>query len=239
MWLLASLLFLGAKVTVMTPRADLAFLLWPGMDLRAWHRAPAERQPLALRGITNLLIGSVLVWIVARQVPNVFAATWVCMIGFISALHGGVFTMLAAFWRERGRDVRPLLNNPLGTASLAEFWSQRWNVAFRDLAHRLVFRPVAVRFGGRAATWAVFLVSGLVHELVVTVPARGGYGGPTAYFLIQALGIALERRCTCARGGLVWRVRALALLTLPLPIAFPPVFVGRVAAPFFTFLHAL
>jgi alginate O-acetyltransferase complex protein AlgI len=80
-----------------------------------------------------------------------------------------------------------------------------------------------------------FLGSGLVHELAITVPARGGYGGPTAFFLLQALGVALERSARGRAWGLGQgprgRVFMLATLLLPIPLLFPPAFLERVVLP--------
>jgi alginate O-acetyltransferase complex protein AlgI len=161
------------------------------------------------------------------------------MIGFVIALHGGVFTLLTEFWRGRGHDVKPLMNCPIAAASVTEFWGKRWNLGFRDLAHTLIFKPLHRRFSQAIAISTVFLISGLAHELVITVPARGGYGGPTVYFLLQALCMALERGCPFRRNGIVWRIRAWISLVVPLPLLFPTVFVERVMQPFFTFIHAL
>ncbi len=247
MWLLATGLFLLAKLAVLralpiaVAHERLAFtLLWPGMDAAGFSRRPAMTLPgLVPRGLVNAGVGATLTWIIARLVPDTFTATWLCMIGFIWLLHGGVFTMLAAFWRARGRDVHPLMNAPLLMHSISDFWGRRWNHGFRDLVHTTLFKPIAKRISARAAVRLVFLASGLIHELVITIPARGGYGGPTLYFLLQALGMSLERGCICKKHGLVWRVRALAFVIAPLPLCFPPVFVERVATPFFQFLHAL
>ena len=247
MWFLAAGLFFIGKLVVLQVPSTLAtgekagfMLLWPGMDVGGFALPATTVLPgLVRHGAVNLVLGTALTWGVARLVPDAFAATWLCMIGFIWLLHGGVFTLLTAFWRSRGRDVRPLMNAPLRMVSLADFWGRRWNRGFRDLVHATLFKPFTRWFGGGVATWFVFLVSGLIHELVITVPARGGYGGPTLYFLLQAIGLSLERRCICKRHGLVWRVRALIFVIAPLPLCFPPVFVERVAAPFFTFIGAL
>lgn len=208
-----------------------------GSFAAAVHK-PSCPSTLIVRGMTNLTLGTALTWLVARHIPHGIAATWVCMVGFIWALHGGVFTLLTAFWRSRGRDVQPLMKAPLLAASVTEFWGQRWNHAFRDLSHDLLFKPTARRFGTKAAMVVVFLVSGLVHELVVTVPARGGYGGPTLYFALQAVGLLLECGCPL-KSQLLWRVRTFAFVLLPLPIAFPTPFVMNVCQPFFTALGAL
>ena len=246
MWLFSTLMFVLAKGAIVgqggiqPDGATLTFVtLWPGFDLRAWRRQGLDKPSLFLRGLVNLVCGAALVWVVARYAPTPFISTWVCMIGFVIALHGGVFTLLTEFWRKQGRDVSPLMNCPLAAASVTEFWGKRWNLGFRDLAHTLIFKPALARFGKVGAMMMVFLVSGVAHELVITVPSRGGYGGPTLYFMLQGLCIWIERGCPFKRNGLVWRVRAWLFLILPLPLLFPTVFVERVMLPFFTFIHAL
>jgi alginate O-acetyltransferase complex protein AlgI len=248
MWLLAGLLFVTGKAVVLIrswqrrgwQAGDLSFALFcPAFDLAAW-RSPASHPPgLLRRGWVNLSAGMALTWLIARHLPTPFVATWVCMVGFIVALHGGVFTLIAEYWQRQGRDVRPLMTCPIGAAALSDFWGRRWNTGFRDLMHSLVFKPMACRWSPGVATTMVFVLSGLLHELVITVPAGGGYGGPTVYFLLQALGVGIERGCPCRRHGWVWRVRTLVVVLVPLPLLFPPVFVERVCLPFFTFLRAL
>lgn len=239
MWLLCGSLFLMAKAAVLPERDRATFVfLWPGMGAAAFGRKPADRAPLALRGWANLTAGALLIWCIARLPGDPFMSTWVAMVGFILALHCGLFTLLAAFWRRHGRDVAPLMIAPLLAGSVTEFWGKRWNHAFRDLVHAVLFKRVARRFGALAGTWAVFVASGLAHELVVTVPAGAGYGGPTLYFSLQALGMSLERGCPI-RWRWVWRLRALAFLILPLPLLFPRPFVLNVCNPFFHAIGAL
>jgi alginate O-acetyltransferase complex protein AlgI len=81
----------------------------------------------------------------------------------------------------------------------------------------------------------VFLLSGVIHELVISLPARGGYGLPTGYFFLQGLGIASERSQRGRRLGLGagWRGRLFTMLVAAGPVywLFPPVFVHRVVLP--------
>jgi alginate O-acetyltransferase complex protein AlgI len=103
-----------------------------------------------------------------------------------------------------------------------------------------VFRPLRRRWGAAGATLAAFAVSGLVHDLVISVPARGGYGLPTAYFLIQGLAILLERsapghRLGLGRGARGWLFTAFVTAG-PAALCFHGPFVHRVMLPF---LHAI
>jgi D-alanyl-lipoteichoic acid acyltransferase DltB (MBOAT superfamily) len=82
---------------------------------------------------------------------------------------------------------------PLRASSLAHFWGRRWNAAFHFLANDFAFRPLLRKCGATAATLLVFLFSRLIHDFIISLPARGGYGLPTAYFLIQGLGVVFER----------------------------------------------
>jgi alginate O-acetyltransferase complex protein AlgI len=93
-----------------------------------------------------------------------------------------------------------------------------------------------------AALWISFAVSGLAHELVISVPAGGGYGLPTAYFLLQALGITLERRVfknIRATTRLPRWIFTHAFTVLPAFFLFHPPFVERVMVPFFHAIGAL
>lgn len=122
------------------------------------------------------------------------AAGWVAMVGIVFIFHFGLFHIVALVWRQAGRDVSPIMNSPILSTSLAEFWNRRWNVAFRDFTYAHVFRPLAKRYNATIATWVGFLFSGFIHELAISVPAHAGYGLPMTYFLLQGIGITAERR---------------------------------------------
>ena len=146
---------------------------------------------------------------------------------------------MALAWRSHGVAAEPLMARPILSTSLADFWGRRWNSGFRDLAHSFVFAPAARILGVAGATAAVFLVSGLIHDLVISVPARGGYGGPTLYFLLQLAGLLLERTRPLRRvlrRPLVGRIFAIVFVVAPLPLLFHGPFVRGVIIPF---LHAI
>ena len=165
------------------------------------------------------------------------------MIGLIFLLHFGTFHLIALAWRTRGVPVEPIMRMPLAARSLGEFWSLRWNRGFNDLAHRHVFKPIEKKLGVAGATLLTFLVSGLIHDLVISVPARGGYGLPTLYFLIQGLGVLAERSPLGKRAGLRRGMRgrlfALVVTAAPVGLLFHPQFVGRVIIPFLEVIKAL
>ena len=161
------------------------------------------------------------------------------MIGFVIAVHCGAFHLLSCAWRSRGVNAPPIMDRPLVSQSVAEFWGRRWNRAFRDVGYFAVFRPLAPRWGIEFAGFVVFFISGLVHEVAITLPAEHGYRLPTLYFLIQVAALRLEKSDVGKLVGLgrKWRGRAFALLsiTAPLPLLFPTAFVLRVVVPF---MHA-
>ena len=95
----------------------------------------------------------------------------------------------------------------------------------------------------RAGIAGGFLFSGLVHELVISVPAGGGYGGPTLFFTVQGLGILLERSrfgrgIGLAQDGRGW-LFTMFLLVLPAPFLLHPPFVERIVVPFMQALRAM
>lgn len=251
MWLLAAGCYFSFKVLILwkarvaAPAAEIAawVLLCPTFSFPNFHRRSVTPRAtvlrLALAGMVNLMFGAVLLWVVARHLVQVpMMAAWVAMVGLIFVLHFGSFHLVTAFWMQRGRAVEPLMKNPLAACSLADFWGRRWNTAFRDGMNLLVFRPVAMRRGVRPAHWLVFLFSGLLHEAVISLPAGAGWGGPTAYFLLQALGMDLSSRLHL-KEGLVCRVWTLAFVILPVGLLFHLPFIHAVILPFLKTIGAL
>jgi alginate O-acetyltransferase complex protein AlgI len=165
------------------------------------------------------------------------------MIGIVMILHFGLFHLLSCAWRTAGVDARPLMNWPGFSVRLSEFWGRRWNTAFRDLTHRFLFRPLAKRLGARGALVVGFIASGLVHDAVISLPAGGGYGGPTLFFLIQTAGLLFERSHTAKWLGLQSGVRGwlftMLFLVLPAPLLFHHAFVLRVIVPFMRAIGAI
>jgi D-alanyl-lipoteichoic acid acyltransferase DltB (MBOAT superfamily) len=190
------------------------------------------------------LFGTSLVWAV---VPQIGAAPplvqgWIGMVGLVFALHFGLFHLLSLFWRARGISAPPIMQSPLSSKCLSEFWGGKWNAAFNDLMREHVFKPLSKRFGAKASLFAVFLISGLLHDLVISVPAGGGYGLPTLYFVVQAIGVWLERSRMGLRLGLGsgWRGRSFALLASGVPAfwLFHPAFIRNVIQPMLEALGA-
>jgi Membrane bound O-acyl transferase family len=231
-------------------RRSLAYLLlWPGMDAATFLNpadhptTPARREWVA--AALKTLAGGALFWGGARLAApgSLLAAGWIGLFGLVFLLHFGTFHLVSLAWRTAGIRARPIMDSPILAASLSELWGRRWNLAFHVLARDLVVGVARNRFGAAGATLLAFAASGLLHDLVISVPARGGYGLPTAYFLLQGIGLLLERSPLGVRlglrGGPRGRVYALVVATAPAFWLFHPPFVLRVIVPFMRVLGAL
>ncbi len=251
MWLLAGALFMLGKAAVFVQakrrgaswsgwKTIAWFALWPGMNKNDFNECGQKCPRSFPFAIFKVSLGAVLLWGGARHFAHPLAAGWCGMIGLILVLHFGVFDLIATFWQSRGFRAAPIMNTPIASLSVAEFWGRRWNSGFRDLAHPFLFVPAARRWGLHAALWVSFAVSGIAHELVISVPAGGGYGLPTVYFLLQALGITSERRMSKSLNSRATRwFFTHAFTVLPAFILFHPPFVERVMIPFFHAIGAL
>ncbi len=230
-------------------RGTAYLLLWPGMDaVKFIDQERRVDRPLRAEwafALGKTLLGIILTWGVARQCVTVspLLAGWGGMVGAIFCLHFGTFHLLSLAWRVAGVDAPPLMRAPHRATSVNEFWGGRWNHAFHLLVMRHVFRPLARRTGALPALWGGFLVSGLIHDLVISVPARAGYGLPTPYFLLQALGLTAERTAIARRLGLGkgwcgW-VFTMLCVAAPAGLLFHRPFVSQVMLPFLHFVRAL
>jgi hypothetical protein len=259
MWALSFAIFLGLKWVTWwqardcvphSPWRSLAYLAaWPGMNAETFLDSRKEPPPHGPRewlwASLKTCLGMLLLWLIARKVTpeQPLLQGWIGLFGLVLLLHFGSFHLIALFWQAMGIDAEPIMSKPILSESLSEFWGKRWNLGFRQLAYDLIFRPLHKRTGVAAASLLVFVASGLIHDLVISLPARGGYGLPTAYFILQGLGVSLERsslgrELRLQKGPIAW-LFMLIVTAAPAFWLFHPPFVLRVIVPFMQAIHAL
>lgn len=246
-------LFLGMKAIVtVNSRASgqqplqflhwLAFAAaWPGMEPRIFTTRRKEllsgSKQLALHGILSIVVG--LVFIAAskfiwHKTASKGISTIVFFIGASLVVHFGLFSIVAAGWCQLGFDCKALFHNPLQTCNLREFWGQRWNIGFSEMIATIVYRPLKNDLPIAVGLFVAFALSGLLHEVAISLPVKAGYGRPFAYFLLHGILVAAEYQMA-TRGivlrGWLGRIWTLLWLILPLPILFHQAFLAGVVWP--------
>jgi alginate O-acetyltransferase complex protein AlgI len=217
--------------------------LWPGMRPGPFARRAAAPLPDVKRtflgGLVRLAIGLALVamarlaWVLTS---SKLLATPPLLVGLSLIIHFGAFDILAAAWRWRGVDCRPLFRSPLRSTNLREFWGRRWNLAFSEMTAIAIYQPLVRSAGRGPALAASFLASGLLHELAISVPVRAGYGLPMTYFVIHGTLMIVEAWLAQAnrpidRVSWLGRVWTIFWLLVPLPILFHRPFLAGVVWP--------
>lgn len=235
----------GTKVT-----AEGAFqylIMWAGMDAkpffqpRDFSHVPSRRDWLLAIG--KVVGGAVLIWGVVRAIPpdQVQLRGWTAVVGLSMMVHFGLFELSMLQMHAQGFQVIPFMRRPFSSTSLTEFWGTRWNTAFHYAAFALLFQPFSRRSGPVPVLILTFLVSGIAHELAMSLPAGGIYGVPVAYFLAQA-GFTLFQRSRMGKRLGLNRGRAGRWFTIT--VFLVPMAVGFLSFPFFSvvllpLLHAV
>lgn len=200
--------------------------LWLGMDPASFV---SRRTGLSWR--LDLVWGAVFVAVGTMGAYVVWSMGWrsifVMFLPMSLAFHFGVLRMAKGFLRAMGFAVRTLFPNPLETQGIGDFWSKRWNVGYSQMLQRVIGRPIEEMCGKSGASFAIFVASGFLHEVAITLPCRAGYGLPTLYFIIQGLVVVLEKSWRKPIG----KIPALCCVILPLPWLFPQSFQDDVIVP--------
>lgn len=194
-------------------------LLWFGMDPGTfrYRRAGLSWKSDVMWGFLLMGVGTIGAWVVWmmewRQILVMFLPL---SLGF----HFGALRVLKGIHRLAGFPVRTLFPNLLKTTGVSDFWSRRWNVGYSQMMQRVIGRPVSRRWGRQGGVCAVFVVSGLLHEVAITLPVQAGWGLPSVYFLVHGGLTILEEKFHFQLG----RVVTLLLVMAPLAVLFPPAF---------------
>lgn len=130
-------------------------------------------------------LGAIMVWLVSEALGSMLPFIALPAGRLLPAVHGA---------------------SPPLAKGVSDFWARRWNVWVSDWFRQIIFRPLQTR--PVIALFTVFLTSGVLHELGINVPlylvtGRKCFGWMTLYFLLQAVGILIERK-TRNRGARIF-----------------------------------
>ena len=235
MWMLAGALWISFKLQTFLKAGGLSdirplFFMNIGMETDPFRRGrelTESRAPLPNGPIMFVLAGLFLVFVLLPGLHNPTALGWIGLVAMLCLFHFGSFAVLAWMWNRSGFPVQPIMNAPWKARTLGEFWGPRWNRAFSDWARVWIFRPFVRKLGVVGGTLAGFSSSGIAHEFVISLPAKGGFGLPTVYFLLQGAGVLLQRRHPISANP----VTTIVCVLLPAPLLFNGPFCKNVFAP--------
>ena len=242
---LITALFLSVKsVVYVRSRVRLSFAkwlcfatLWVGMNpvtilfKRLEHHLPFRVLKIAL---TNIVIGLSLLYLVHRLMvfPNFYYPVWLLsLVGFSMIFHFGLINIMVFCWQIAGIKVMPPFRSPLSSKTLSDFWSKDWNYAFVEMNTIAVYRPVRRYVGASGALMFTFFVSGIFHEIAISLPVDAGFGEPLTYFALQGVLVVLENRIVVKfpqKMKAYGRLYLFLSLLAPLPLLFPPDFVHSI-----------
>ncbi len=219
---------------------------WAGMRAAPFqtlgHASLPHAWPKIWFGVSRVLAG--LLFIIFAHYLNRFQSTTalfitqsaILLVGLSLILHFGLLSISAGIWRLLGVNVQSLFKKPATALSISEFWGKRWNIAFVEMTTLLIFRPLKQQYGNATAIICVFIFSGLLHELALSVPVNSGYGLPALYFLLQGIMVLVETRLNNKGTRLFKNIAACRLWTIfwlvaPAPLLFHPDFITDVLRP--------
>ncbi|HNF24981.1 MAG TPA: MBOAT family protein [Leptospiraceae bacterium] len=196
--------------------------LFLSMDLRKFR----FHSELLGKGIRGMILGSTVYFFSIYYIPEkIYLPKLMCaLVGISLFLHFGILNIQTGFWNCFDAKCNELFVSPLKSVSLNEFWGKRWNLAFSEMTVLTVFRPLKKYVSPETAEFCSFLVSGLLHEMAISVPVQKGYGLPLLYFLIHGILMQLEKKNSLVKWILSHRIGrhiwVISSLVLPVPILF-------------------
>lgn len=195
MKLVASLL----PATIPVERPRLFWLLLSPASLRRLQPIVTVRKVLLRAALLfgALVLSYWIFWWLVRAVHIRGIALSYCAAPVLLLMAETLVAFITVLWLPSGRLLPSIHNRPWLAQSVADFWGNRWNLWFSDWSRYAIFRPLRSR--PVFALILVFAVSGLLHEWVINVPlyfvtGRVLFGTMMLYFLLQAVGVLVERR---------------------------------------------
>jgi hypothetical protein len=207
---LFALLLLMKFVAYKLARTNLPLSWWLSPHLVASH---AHHSPplhsLAFRQFFFFLLSFLSWWLLALLPPATRPWVAALLIWGSTEWLGATFGMLTLT-----RSLPAIHRAPWKAQSLTDFWGRRWNIWVTSWLKLTAHHVTRSRYGA-------FFISALFHELMFALPyqlytGQWYYGRMSAYFLLQAIGVTLEKKLGLQ--GVFARLWAWAFVLIPLPL---------------------
>uniref|UniRef100_A0A2P2IRX7 Acyltransferase n=1 Tax=Rhizophora mucronata TaxID=61149 RepID=A0A2P2IRX7_RHIMU len=156
--------------------------------------------------------------------PDIISLLYCCQIYFYLEITLALAGYLAG--ALFGFELEPQFNEPYLSSSLQDFWGRRWNLMVSSILRPTVYEPVrktCTPFIGRrpaqlTAIFGTFVVSGAMHELILSLL---GNGWPTwevtCFFLLHGSCLVAE---VAVKQAINDRWRLPRLMSTPLAVGF-------------------
>lgn len=199
---------------------------------------PGKRETdlkLLQNGILHLLAGLFIIFLLRSYIsPSIpgqsiglfWAYSLPALVAFSLILHFGVLSLGTFAFRLMGFADYAVFKQPFKSKSISEFWGKRWNLAFSEMTAIAIFKPLAKKVGVRQAGFLAFMVSGLLHEVAISLSVMQGFGLPMLYFVIHGILMSIEKRLFGKKKPGTWWV--VLCLVLPAPLLFHGAFLREV-----------
>ncbi|KAF8033210.1 hypothetical protein BT93_D1959 [Corymbia citriodora subsp. variegata] len=125
-----------------------------------------------------------------------------------------------------GNGLEPQFEEPFFSTSLQDFWGRRWNLMVTNILHPAIYLPVRSissrvigrRWAALPASFACFLVSALMHELIFYyIGRKEPTWVVTSFFLLHGLCVAAE---IAAKKALASRFHLPRAVSVPMAVGF-------------------
>ena len=204
-------------IRTQAPHFLLTFLVAPDAHwLEPTARGEARKQGLRVigRGLAKLpfLFGLLAISTVYPTLHEYWFLQiyWALWTMYFAASAGADFLFIAPYCLA-GLSVDEMFDVPPIASSPRDFWSRRWNLVFRTLAHRHIFLPLGGRDRPLLAVSAVFVFSAAVHEYLVVMALGSTQGHMAAFFLLHGAATIAYGLLSKRRGGRPFMPRPAAI----------------------------
>lgn len=150
----------------------------------------------------------------------------------ISVISNIVFSISGLIWGKPMNSTFPAF--PFASCTIREFWSRRWNIFIKQLLQRTSF-VVLPRCLGKSQTMSntvrglmSFVVSGIFHELLLTMCTDRWWGTNMIFFLMHAGFVTMEiiwermNKITQRKNTFIGWLRTIGIFVATSPLFFDP-----------------